>query len=81
MPSFGQTRLDGIRPRDVTGFVTDAMTRPQGKHKRPLTGKYVNLLLNVTFSIFKSAIGEELIDTNPVASVSGRRSNVPLADP
>ena len=68
-PWFGSTRLDGIRPRDVSGFITDAMTRPQGKHDKPLSGKYVNLLLNVAFSIFKSAIGEELIDSNPVASV------------
>ncbi len=66
---FGSTRLDAIRPRDVSAFVTDALTRAQGKHKRPLTGKYVNLLLNVAFSIFKSAIGEELVDANPVASV------------
>jgi site-specific recombinase XerD len=66
---FGPTRLDGIRPRDVSAFVTDAMTRAQGKHKRSLTGKYVNVLLNIAFSIFKSAIGEELVESNPVASV------------
>lgn len=69
IPWFGKTRLDGVRPRDVTAFVTDAMSRAHGKHNRPLTGKYVNLLLNVTFSIFKTAIGEELIEANPVASV------------
>ena len=33
------------------------MSRPQGKHERPLAAKYVNLLLNVACSIFKSAIG------------------------
>lgn len=69
VPWFGSTRLDAIRPRDVSAFVTDAMTRAQGKHERPLTGKFVNLLLNVAFSIFKSAIGEELVEANPVASV------------
>ena len=69
VPWFGSTRLDGIRPRDVSAFVTDAMTKPHGKHKRPLSGKYVNLLLNVAFSIFKAAVGEELVQSNPVASV------------
>jgi integrase len=69
VPWFGSTRVDAIRPRDVSAFVTDAMTRAQGKHERPLSGKFVNLLLNVAFSIFKSAIGEELVESNPVASV------------
>jgi integrase len=69
VPWFGSTRLDAIRPRDVSAFVTDAMTKPHGKHKRPLSGKYVNLLLNVAFSIFKGAIGEEFVESNPVASV------------
>ena len=45
------------------------MSRPQGKHQKPLSGKYVNLLLNIAYSIFKAAIEEELIDANPVASV------------
>jgi integrase len=69
VPWFGSTRLDGIRPRDVSAFVTDAMTKPHGKHNKPLTGKYVNVLLNVAFSIFKAAIGDELVESNPVASV------------
>jgi hypothetical protein len=68
-PWFGSTRLDAIWPRDVTAVVNDAMTKPHGKHKRPLSGKYVNLLLNIAYSIFKSAIGEELVASNPVASV------------
>ena len=45
------------------------VSRPQGNNKKPLSGKYANLLLNITFSVFKSAIGEELVDANPVASV------------
>ena len=69
VPAMGTTRLDAIRPRDVTAFVTDAMTRSQGKYKRPLSGKFVNVLLNIAFSIFKSAIGEELVESNPIASV------------
>jgi integrase len=69
VPWFGKSRLDGIRPRDVAAFITDTMSRPQGKHRKPLSGKYVNLLLNITYSVFKSAIGEELVDANPVASV------------
>jgi hypothetical protein len=45
VPAFGTTRLDGIRPRDIAAFATEAMSQPQGKHEQPLPGKYVNLLL------------------------------------
>jgi integrase len=45
------------------------MTRPQGKHNRPLSGKYVNLLLNVAHNIFQSAYSEELVDANPLTAV------------
>jgi integrase len=68
-PAFGTTRLDAVRPRDFAGFVRDAMTRPQGRHDMPLSGKFVNLLLNIAFSIYKSAYAEELVDANPVAGV------------
>jgi Phage integrase, N-terminal SAM-like domain len=30
VPWFGSTRLDSVRPRDVSAFVIDAMTRSQG---------------------------------------------------
>jgi integrase len=69
VPAFGQARLNSIRPRDVSAFVAEMMSTPQGRHERPLTGRYVNLLLNITFSIFKAAVGEELVESNPVASV------------
>jgi integrase len=69
IPAFGTARLDSLRPRDFAGFVRDAMTRSQGKHNKPLSGKYVNLLLNVAYSIFQSAYSEELVDANPVSGV------------
>jgi integrase len=69
VPAFGQARLNSIRPRDVSAFVAEMMSTPQGRHERPLTGRYVNLLLSITFSIFKAAVGEELVESNPVASV------------
>jgi integrase len=69
IPAFGTSRLESLRPRDFAEFVRDAMSRPQGKHNRPLSGKFVNLLLNVAYSIFKSAYAEELVDANPVDGV------------
>ena len=69
IPAFGSTRLDSIRPRDLAAFVRDARQRPQGKHDRPLSGKYVNLLLNVTHAIYKKALGEEFVQANPVVGV------------
>jgi integrase len=69
IPAFGPTRLDGIRPRDVAAFIRDATTRPQGKFDRPLSAKFVNLLLNVTHAIYDKAIGEELVQTNPIVGV------------
>jgi integrase len=69
IPAFGATRLDSVRPRDFADFVRDAMTRPQGKHDKPLSGKYVNLLLNVAYSIFQNAYSEELVEANPVSGV------------
>lgn len=70
VPAFGTMKLDAVRPRDMAAFVRDAMTRPQGKHGRPLSGKYVNLLLNVAFSIFRTAYAEELVASNPVDGVT-----------
>ena len=68
-PVFGNTRLDGIRPRDVAGYVRQAMSEPHPRFGRPLSAKFVNLHLNVLHNIFKAAIAEELVQTNPVASV------------
>jgi len=68
-PVFGTTRLEGIRPRDVAGYVRQVMSEPHERFGRPLSAKFVNLHLNVLHNIFKAAIAEELVQTNPVASV------------
>jgi len=67
---FGGTRSESIRPRDVAGYVRQVMSEPQHERfGRPLSAKFVNLHLNVLHNIFKTAIAEELVQTNPVASV------------
>ena len=68
-PVFGSTRLDGIRPRDVAAYVRQVMSEPHPRFGRPLSAKFVNLHLNVLHNVFKAAIAEELVQTNPVASV------------
>jgi len=68
-PVFGMTRLEGIRSRDVAGYVRRVMSEPHERFGRPLSAKFVNLHLNVLHNIFKAAIAEELVQTNPVASV------------
>jgi len=68
-PVFGATRLESIRPRDVAGYVRQVMSEPHERFGRPLSAKFVNLHLNVLHAIFKAAIAEELVQTNPVASV------------
>ena len=47
-------------------FVRDMATRPQGKFKRPLSANYSNVLLNVLHAIYDKALGEELVQSNPV---------------
>ena len=69
IPAFGPTRLDSIRPRDVAAFVRDMATRKQGKFNRPLSPTFANLLLSVLHQIFNKAIGEELVQANPVIGV------------
>lgn len=68
-PAFGHRRLGDLRPRDVSAWVAEVMEKPHGKHKRPLSAKYVNLLVNVGHCVYQSAIADELVDGNPFASV------------
>jgi integrase len=58
---FGATRLDTIRPRDVSGYIRE--------HHGPLAAKTVNLHVNVLHDIFKTAVAEELVQSNPVSGV------------
>ncbi|MGI9113039.1 MAG: tyrosine-type recombinase/integrase [Gaiellaceae bacterium] len=45
------------------------MSEPYERFGPPLSAKFVNLHLNVLHNIFRAAIAEELVQTNPVASV------------
>jgi integrase len=58
---LGASRLDSIRPRDVAGYVREAL--------ETFSAKTVHLHLNVMHDVYKSAIAEELVDANPVAGV------------
>jgi integrase len=70
---FGQHRLAGIKPRDVTGFIRHVMTVPDKRTGKPLSAKFVELLVSVLHDICKGAVAEELIDRNPVTSVERPR--------
>jgi integrase len=59
--AFGKQPLGAIRPRDVSGYVTDRL----GDY----AAKTVNLDLNVLHDIYRTAIAEELVEANPVAGV------------
>lgn len=56
-PYFGSMRLASVRPRDVASYTKEAM----GKYS-PAT---VELDLSVLHSIFKTALREQLVDSNP----------------
>jgi integrase len=68
-PAFGTTRLEGVRPRDVAAFVRVAMSEPHERFNRPLSPRYVNVLLNVMYDLYKSAVAEELVQANPVVGI------------
>jgi len=68
-PVLRADRLESIRPRDVAAFVRDMATRPHGRFNRPLSANYANLLLNVLHAIYDKALGEELVQANPVVGV------------
>lgn len=66
---FGKTRLDGIRPRDVTGYI-------DARLEDGFSAKTIQLHLNVLSNMFKAAIADELVTRgNPVATVE--RPKVP----
>jgi integrase len=59
--TFGSMPLQAIRPRDVAAYATDQL--------KTYAAKTVNLDLNVLSDIFKTAIAEEVAETNPVSGV------------
>lgn len=66
---FQASRLDGIRPRDVAGYI-------DAKLQAGASAKTIQLHLNVLSNVFKVAIAQELVSGgNPVASVE--RPKVP----
>jgi integrase len=58
---FGALRLASIRPRDVTAYVTEALDR--------FAPGTVQLHMNVLHDVLKTAVAEELIDSNPATGV------------
>ena len=58
---FGPTRLDAIRPRDVAGYIRD--------HHGTFAAKTLNIHVNVLHDVFKVAVAEEHIASNPVTGV------------
>jgi len=58
---FGPLRLGEIRPRDVSGYVADALDR--------FSAQTVGHHLNVLHDMMKTAKAEELIESNPVEGV------------
>lgn len=59
--TFGPMPLQAIRPRDVSAYTTAML--------ETYAPKTVNLDLNVLADIFKTAIAEEVAETNPVSGV------------
>lgn len=66
---FGSTRLASIRPRDVAGYVSHSLQEPHKRLRRPISAKTIDLHLSVLHDVFKTAVAEELIDSNPAAGV------------
>jgi integrase len=58
--------LGAIRPRDVAAYTRDALEQKRN-NGRPFAPKTVQLHLNVLHDVFKTALREELVDSNPVA--------------
>jgi integrase len=59
--TFGPMPLQAIRPRDVSAYTTAKL--------ETFAAKTINLDLNVLADIFKTAIAEEVAETNPVSGV------------
>ncbi|HEY8776559.1 MAG TPA: site-specific integrase [Gaiellaceae bacterium] len=71
---FGPQPLGAIRPRDVAAYTRDALESKRNSGK-PFAPKTVQLHLNVLHDVFKTALREELVDSNPVAGAE--RPKVP----
>jgi integrase len=63
--TFGPSRLDSIRPRDVARYAKDALDE--------FSAKTVQLHLNTLHDVFKVALAEELVQANPVSGVERPR--------
>jgi integrase len=70
---FGSTRLASIRPRDVSGYVSHSLKEPHKVLRRPISPKTLELHLSVLHDLFRTAVGEELLDSNPAAGVERPR--------
>jgi integrase len=66
---FGPLRLGGIRPRDVTAYVTEALER--------FAPKTVQLHLNVLHDLLSTAKAEELIESNPTDGIERPKAKRP----
>ena len=69
VPAFGHHRLGELRTRDIGAWIADVMEKPHGRFHRPLSGKFVNVPLNVACSIYNAASADELVDANPFLNV------------
>jgi Phage integrase, N-terminal SAM-like domain len=67
---FGKTRLGSIRPRDVSSYVTHSLTEPNKRLRRPISAKTIELHLSVLHDVLKTAVAEELIESNPAAGAA-----------
>ena len=67
VPWFGSTRLDAIRTAGRVGVRHGRHDASAGEAQAPADGEVREPAPERAFSIFKSAIGEELVDANPVA--------------
>jgi site-specific recombinase XerD len=70
---FGSTRLAAIRPRDVAGYVSHSLTEPHQRLRRPMSAKTLELHLSVLHDLFRTAVAEEVLDSNPDAGVERPR--------
>jgi integrase len=64
--TFGPMPLGAIRPRDVVAYSRDALDE--------FSAKTVQLHLNVLHDVFKTAVAEELIQSNPVSGIERPRA-------
>jgi hypothetical protein len=61
METIGAER-DGVTEKQAAAELRERLVRFE---RRATAGKFTNLLLNVLHAIYKSALGEELVQANP----------------